>query len=147
MKKDVRIRSVEISFVVHSTEDEGRLLETVSRELRLDQRLFESNELEGHYKNPMLKVRAHLTGKKADEFVFRLFSFLSDSDTKTIGEEMDKYIDEHKKLYLRLDKQLLCKGRISLSQTDPIRIKIKSNVKPSDSTTVDFYRGLIGHWS
>ena len=48
-------------------------------------------------------------------------------DRENLFSNLDKYIDEKGNLYLRLDKQKICKNKISLSDTEGIKIKFKVN--------------------
>lgn len=79
----------------------------------------------GHWKNPIKLLKIQLN-KDTDKIYTRLF----DSLTASYGENMfDDYlknnIDIKGSVYIRLDKQKLTSGIISLSENDSIRLTFK----------------------
>jgi RNA binding exosome subunit len=69
---------------------------------------------------------------------------LSSVDTDHLLRFIHEYSDEKGNLYLRLNKQKLCHGVVTLSETDAIRIKfkqVKRIYKPS--TEVESLRDLF----
>ena len=52
---------------------------------------------------------------------------LSFTEKEYLITALDKHIDEKGNFYLRLDKQKSCKNKISLSETEGIKIKFKIN--------------------
>ena len=51
---------------------------------------------------------------------------MSDADKCLLLDEIEDYVDSKGNLYIRLDKQRLCLGRVNLSEKDPVRIVIKN---------------------
>lgn len=79
----------------------------------------------GHWKNPIKLLKMQFN-KDIDEIYTRLF----DSLAASYGENMfDDYlknnIDIKGSVYIRLDKQKLTSGVISLSENDSIRLTFK----------------------
>jgi RNA binding exosome subunit len=56
---------------------------------------------------------------------------------------MEQFSDEKGNLYLRLDKQRLCQGKISVSTGDSIRIKFRPVKRYRPTSNVETYRGLF----
>jgi RNA binding exosome subunit len=54
---------------------------------------------------------------------------MDESDRRRIASEVEKYVDEHGKLYLRLDKQSLVDGLIKAGAEDVVRVKLKPRLK------------------
>ncbi len=97
---------------------------------------FSSSSSEGHYKNRILFLKAILSSQEAAELASRIVSLLGRIDREHLSRLIHEYSDEKGNLYLRLDKQRLCQGIVSLSETDAIRIRfrpVKRQCKPSKS--------------
>lgn len=101
-------------------------------------------KLEGHYRNPIWLYRVRLTGSSADELAQHLFTLMVDGDRLLILQEFDKHIDEHGNLFIRIDKQLLCKGQVSPSEGNAMKVKLKpkSILRPAEKLSL--YRRLLG---
>jgi len=121
--------SAEVSFHLHATEDEERCLLIFSNELDIDPAEFIKTVLEGHYGNEVKRYVIHLTGRRADEWGKQLILKMNESDRRRIASEVEKYLDEHGKLYLRLDKQSLIDGVIRMGIEDVVRVKLKPRLK------------------
>jgi RNA binding exosome subunit len=118
------IQSIEVSYIVHATEDAQTLAKAVSTLLSVDT-TPEEEQMEGHFGNAITRVRYHLTGEEAaaalGSIVARLPTPTKDKLERGIGELMD----EHSALYLRFDKQRLVAGTLEEGTGDPVRIKVK----------------------
>ncbi|MEM1994571.1 MAG: RNA-binding domain-containing protein [Nitrososphaerales archaeon] len=117
--------SAEVSFHLHATEDEERCLSTFAETLGIEPQQFAKSVLTGHYGNEVKRYVAHLTGQKADDWGRLLISKLDEEDRKHIAREVERHVDEHGKLYLRLDKQSLVDGSVRLGSSDVVRVKLK----------------------
>ena len=117
--------SVTVSFFVHSTEDEDRLMELVKNRLGIDETEITEEKITGYFGNEMTSVRAHIIGKRAQVVASQIFELLSKPARVTILSEIEKSLDEHDSLYLRLDRQSLKDDFLSVSDEEPIRIKLK----------------------
>ncbi|SRR5579863_3903866 len=116
--------SVTVSFFIHSTEEEKRLVKEVSSALGFPDRLFVLENLEGHYGNLLYAAKAHLTGRDANTVAKRLFRALDPNSKKALIPDLKKNIDEHDALYLRLDRQTIPQS-LEISSEEPIRVKVK----------------------
>ncbi|MCP8315224.1 MAG: hypothetical protein H3Z53_12775 [archaeon] len=135
--------SIEITWMIHATEDGEKVVKKMGEFLPLSGDDIKSFNLEGHFGNPILLYKARLTGAKANKFVDTLFSSLSDIEKKMLERELSKHLDEYGALYIRIDKQLLCEGKISLSEKDAIRIKLKPRSGLKLHEKFSYYRGLL----
>ncbi len=118
------IQSVEVSFFVHATEDQSRLIQRIEGSLNLEVApKFEP--LRGHFGNRIVHVKYHVTGDDAEHLFVSLASQLNKEEAHMILGSVDSMVDEHRALYLRLNKQHLLSGKIVLAQKDPVRLKVK----------------------
>ncbi len=137
------IQSVEVSYFVQATEDETRIAESVSRALGLDGPPSKE-ELQGHYGNPILHVRYHIISEGAGAVFKRIVSMLPEEPKEELVRSISEHLDEHNALYLRLDKQLIMDGRFGLSDSDPVRVKVKPRLFLLKQGAPAFYLGAIG---
>lgn len=137
-----QIRSVEVSYIIHATEDESKVREAVKRILGINQEPI-IQSLEGHFGNEILRAVFHLTDESANHTFRMLFDNMPEYARKNVVERISSYIDEHSSLYLRLDKQNIVQGRVELSDSDAIRIKIKPRLYLVKGSEVDFFRRMI----
>ncbi|HYB03861.1 MAG TPA: RNA-binding domain-containing protein, partial [Nitrososphaerales archaeon] len=114
-----------ISFFIHSTEDEEQLMKLVRDRLGLDPPEISEEKIIGHFGNEILSVKAHVIGPRAQSIAGQILRQLSSAARASIRGEMEKSLDEHDSLYFRLDRQSLHEPLISLSDEEPIRIKLK----------------------
>jgi RNA binding exosome subunit len=135
------IQSVEVTFLVQATEDSKRV-ETAVRGLLGDVEITRE-ELEGHFGNRIVRGRAHVTGQAATAAFESIASRLSPEAREELLKNTAKYMDEHSALYIRLDKQLLVNGRVELSQSDSVRIKVKPRLHGLRGGALQVYRRMI----
>jgi RNA binding exosome subunit len=131
----LKFSAAEINIVLHATEDEGRVLKAIEDVLLVPSERFSSSPSEGHYKNKILLQRAILSSHEAGSLAKRVISLLNSADREHLSRLVHEYSDEKGNLYIRLDKQRMCQGRVSLSETDAIRIRFKpvKRYKPSSA--------------
>jgi len=135
------IQSVEVSFFVHATEDESRLVESVNSFFSLSEP--EVEELEGHFGNRISHVTYRVTREGAARLFSRIVALLSGEETVAILGDRGKNIDERGALYLRFSKQELLAGKLVLAENDPVRFKLKPRgyLKGDPAT---FYAARLG---
>jgi RNA binding exosome subunit len=135
--------SVTISFLIHSTEDESRLLNQVSQSFGIPLESIKIETLEGHYGNPLHSAKAHIVGPEANALSKLILVKLDFVSRETVLSELEKSIDEHDSLYLRLDRQLLGENLV-LGSEEPIRIKLKPKNRYSNRRAIrEAYRELL----
>ncbi|MDQ3847827.1 MAG: hypothetical protein M3261_02600 [Thermoproteota archaeon] len=142
-KADLKFAAAEINLVLHGTEDENRVLRAIEDMLLIPAKRFLSSSSEGHYKNKIILLKAILSSHEAASLAKRMISLLNSSDREHLSRLANEYSDEKGNLYIRFDKQRMCQGRLSLSETDAIRVRFKPvrRFKPSD--TVESYANLF----
>jgi RNA binding exosome subunit len=139
----LKFSAAEINLVLHATEDEGRVLKAIEEVLSVPSTRFSGSPSEGHYKNKILLQKAILSSHEAGSLAKRVISLLSSIDREHLSRLVQKYSDEKGNLYIRLDKQRMCQGRVSLSETDAIRIRFKPVKRYKPSGTLQGYVGLF----
>lgn len=123
--------SVDISILVHATEDEKKILNYILESFRLSANrvTIDCVKTEGHWKNPIMRLNI-TTSYDID----RLFVDLCNELKINFGsEDLDQYLknnlDEKGSVYIRLDKQKLCAMAFLLSDTDAVRMIFKKKGK------------------
>ena len=139
----LKFSAAEINIVLHATEDEGRVLKAIEDVLLVPSERFSSSPSEGHYKNKILLQRAILSSHEAGSLAKRVISLLNSADREHLSRLVHEYSDEKGNLYIRLDKQRMCQGRVSLSETDAIRIRFKPVKRYKPSSAIQDYVGLF----
>jgi RNA binding exosome subunit len=138
-----KFSAAEINLVLHATEDEGKVLEAIEDVLLVTSKRFSSSPSEGHYKNKILLHKAMLSSHEAGLLAKRVISLLNSADRQHLSRLIHEYSDEKGNLYIRLDKQRMCQGMASLSETDAIRIRFKPVKRYKPSGAIQGYVGLF----
>jgi RNA-binding protein len=139
----LKFSAAEISLVLHATEDEGKVLKAIEDVLLVPSKRFSGSSSEGHYKNKILLQKAILSSHEAGSLARRLISLLNSADMEHLSRSIHEYSDEKGNLYIRLDKQRICQARVSLSETDAIKIRFKPVKRYKPSGAVQGYVGLF----
>lgn len=140
---DIRFSAAEVNLLLHGTEDGSKVLQAIRDMLSVPSERFSSLPSEGHYKNKILVLKAMLSSQEAGDLAIRIMSLLNSSDRERLSNSLVEYSDEKGYLYLRLDKQKICQGKVSLSGTDAIRIRFKPVKRYKPSGNLESYRGLL----
>jgi RNA binding exosome subunit len=133
------VTTLEISCLVHATEDHEKVIHAV-RVLLPDRYIeevqFSRNELQGYYKNPITLYKTRITDRRViADIVAKLAGALDPSDRHTLTTDFGRYVDR-RTLYLRFDKQDAYLGRLRLAHADPIRVKMRLSFPPTTFTAV-----------
>ncbi len=131
--------NAEINVVVHATEDKDIIIDSLRNVLLLDTEKIEIISSEGHWGNKILLMRLWVFGHDSSDLLKKIFSSLIYYD-KEILSNIENFVDDKGYLYLRLDKQKLCKKKIRLGDNDSIRLKFKPVRKFKNLDIVDEYR-------
>ena len=140
---DIRFSSAEINIVVHATENENKILHSLYDILSIPSEKFTSSVSDGHWGNKILVLTATIDGQVAKDLILKIIPLLNSVDRYHLSNFFDKYVDEKGNLYIRLDKQRICKGRISLSDSDSVRIRFKPIRRYKPSSNLQNYRVLL----
>jgi RNA binding exosome subunit len=136
------IQAVEVSYLVQATEDLERIDLCVKSTLGIVS-VREELQLEGHFGNALSRVCYHLTGEEAARVVEELARGLTAGARHELAQTLQRSVDEHSALYLRLDKQQLMGGRMVPGMSDPIRVKIKPRLYLVKGGAAEFYRRVM----
>lgn len=143
MPDEPKFSGAEINLVLHATEDEARVLHFVEEVLSVPADRFSSSYSKGYYKNRIMFLKAMMSSQEAGDLALRIMSLLGSVDREELSRNLRQYSDEKGNLYLRLDKQKICQGKVSLSETDAIRVRFKPIKRYKPSGNIESYRGLL----
>ena len=130
-------------MVLHATEDQQKVLAAVEKALSVPAAGFATEQSEGHFGNRILLAKSILSSGEANDLSARILSALNSADRQHLLDRVQEYMDEKGNLYLRLDKQRICQGKVSLAETDAVRVKFKPVRRYKPSGSMDTYRGLF----
>jgi RNA binding exosome subunit len=114
---------VDIQVIIHATEDLEKIFATFKETFDVGKEEFAIQDLMGHFENPIILLHSKIKKKKAQFFVKKLVTLMPREQISTIIEDLENRYDDST-LYLRISKQSLVKGQISLSDKEPVKIKI-----------------------
>ena len=123
--------SLDVSVLAHATEDDNKITKVI---LEYFEKSSSSKQIkviitEGHWKNPITRINITFL-RHLDEYFNNIINDL----TRAYGkDELDLYlknnVDLKGSIYLRLDKQKLCLGKLELSDNDAVRIVFRQKGK------------------
>ena len=126
-----KISYVDLSFFAHATEDQNKVL-TAAKNIFPPKYAgsisFSKNNLKGEYGNPIIFFKTKI---REPEIIESLLHNISSNLPLIDKEELERNLSLHVdrgSLYIRLNKQEAFKGKLKLSQADPIRIRIRFKV-------------------
>jgi RNA binding exosome subunit len=122
------VHSVELTALVHATEDESKVRKAVLTLLPpgIDPPAFEAVKLQGYHGDPITTLKLNVKHRRpATDLFEHIVRRLSSLDLQTLLEELPQRIDESKNLYIRLDKQKAYTGKAVLERHDSIRVKAR----------------------
>ena len=116
----------EIEIIIHATENMEKILSSISRVLKINinRNKLVRRDLSGHYGNPIIYLSMKLDDDNVKNLFLAFRKYMDPTDLSWLLSTIDDYI-ERSTLYLRIDKQKLCKGELKLVEEDPIKIIIK----------------------
>ena len=118
---------IEVELIVHATEDITKIFQSFEEILGIKEEEFTVNETTGHYENPIKILKAKIVKKQAQKLIKNLVNtLLPDQINKLIEEIGERTVDS--RLHIRLDKQDLIRGNLTLTEKEPIKFKIYTPV-------------------
>ena len=117
--------TVDISVIVHATEDENKILESLSTILCIHPNKFRHMESIGHWGNRIILTTGRLESAEANTLIKKILNSLNSMERGRLSNSLQSFIDEKRNLYLRLDKQRICQKRISLAESDSVRLRFR----------------------
>ena len=118
---------ITIDVIVHATEDISKIFQSFYDILEIEEESFSITETTGYYENPIIMLNAKLVKKQAKSFMNKFLKLLSKNQINQLIEEIEERIEDSK-FHLRLDKQELIKGVVTLSEKDTIKIRIHTPI-------------------
>ncbi len=118
---------ITIDVIVHATEDISKILQSFDEILEIKEEEFTSIETTGYFENPIIILSAKLVKKQGQNFIKKMLELLPINQINELIEEIEeRTIDS--RFHLRLDKQELVKGKLTISEKDTVKIKIHTPI-------------------
>lgn len=117
--------STSINIVAHATEDVPKILEKLNDVLSIPEENILVSSAEGHWGNEISLIKANCDHKESHVLLKRIIDNLKISEKRHLLQSISNSFDEKDNFYIRLSKQSMCKGMISISEQDSIRIRFK----------------------
>ncbi len=86
---------------------------------------FLISQTKGHWGNEISLLRANCDDYESNVLLEKIISLLKKNEKNYLLASMTDSFDENNNFYIRLDKQDICNGVISLSDHDSIRMRFK----------------------
>ena len=124
---------VKINLILHATEDENKVLEELEKKFGIEQKDFQIEQIPGHFNNPILLISSQLKRNPAQNFVSLFFSKMKKDEFQEIFDDVEDFVTSSG-LSLRISKQKLISGILTLSKEDTIKINISTPVYVKNET-------------
>ena len=128
---------VTIDVIIHATEDISKIFQSFEDVLELRKEDFTITETVGHFDNPIVLLNAKIQKKQAQNFMNILLKSLPNEKINELIEEIEERTVDSR-FHMRLDKQELIKGNLSVSEKDTIKIKIHTPIYNKKDTVKIF---------
>jgi len=124
---------VKINLILHATEDENKIMEELEKKFGIEQKKFVIEQIPGHFNNPILLISSKLKRKPAHNFVSLFFSKMKKDEFQEIFDNVENFVTSSG-LSLRISKQKLVLGILTVSKEDTIKINISTPVYVKNET-------------
>ena len=131
-----------ISVVIHATEDKDKVISKIVKVLSLNSARFQEFNTRGHWGNQIILLNLSLGQTLAGKILKTIYTSLGNNKKTAFLSSLEQSIDEQYNLYVRIDKQSICREEISLSDQDSIKIKFRPS-KFRQSNKSETYRELL----
>ena len=101
-------------MVAHATEDIQKILIMMHEVFLISTDKFLISRAEGHWGNEISIINAECDHNESSVLLERIISMLNIGEKNYILGSISDSFDEKNNFYIRLNKQSVCKGRISL---------------------------------
>jgi RNA binding exosome subunit len=146
MNNDARdpleLGGVTISVVIHATEDKDKVISKIVKVLSLNSARFQEFNTRGHWGNQIVLLNLSMGQTLAGKILKTIYTSLGDNKKTAFLSSLEQSMDEKYNLYVRIDKQSICREEISLSDQDSIKIKFRPS-KFRQSNKSETYRELL----
>jgi hypothetical protein len=124
-----------IEILIHATEDKKKIFDSFLEIFDVKKEEFSEEKLIGHFGNPILLLKAKLAKKRAEQFIKKIITKISQVQMEEFLKDIEMYFEDSS-LYMRIGKQEVVRKLINLQQNNAIKIKISIPVyKKSEITT------------
>lgn len=114
---------VTVEIIVHATEDLKTILDAFEKLFEVKEEGFSKKNLTGHFENPITILNAKITKTKAENFIKKLVMKIPKGQLDELIGDLENRI-QNSSLHVRLGKQDLIQGVVSLQEKDVIKLKI-----------------------
>lgn len=111
-----------LETIVHATEDTDKIIDSLGF-LGIQKQDITIKNMAGHFENPILLLRVEKEKDDAQNAINKISRKLSQDDLDFLRKELTHHI-HNSTLYLRISKQDLISGKVSIQDDDSIKIKI-----------------------
>ena len=138
----IELGGATISVVIHATEDKDKVISKIVKVLSLNSARFQEFNTRGHWGNQIVLLNLSLGQTLAGKILKTIYTSLGNNKKTAFLSSLEQSIDEKYNLYVRIDKQSICREEISLSDQDSIKIKFRpSRFRQSNKSKT--YRELL----
>ena len=117
--------SASIHALAHATEDIPKLILKMNDIFSIPKERFLISRARGHWDNEISLIRADCNHQESGTLLEIIISKLKTGEKNYVLHSISNSFDERDNFYIRLNKQSVCLGIISLSEHDSIRIRFK----------------------
>jgi len=128
---------ITIDVIVHATEDISKIFQSFEDVLNVKEDDFILEEVEGHYENPIIMLKAKIVKKQAQNLMSKILELLPVEQINELTEEIEERTDDSR-FHMRLDKQELIKGNLIVSEKETIKLKIHTPIYNKKDTVKIF---------
>lgn len=118
--------STSIQVIAHATEDIPKILLKMCEIFSIPKEKFLISRARGHWDNEISLIIANFDHEESKVILQRIISKLKSGEKNYLLRSISDSFDEKDNFYIRLNKQSMCRGIISLSEHDSIRIRFKA---------------------
>jgi RNA-binding protein len=134
---------VTIEIIVHATEDLKTIFDAFEKLFGIKEEVFSKKNLSGHFENPITMINAKITKTKAENFIQKLVMKMPKGQLDELIGDLENRI-QNSTLHVRLGKQDLIQGIVSLQEKDVIKLKIFMPIYQKKNTLKNYIHLLTG---
>lgn len=113
---------VTIDVIVHATEDVPKILESFEI-LDIRKEDFRVSKTQGHFENPIVILSVNIEKREAQRLIHRITELLpAQQVADLVGQIEERTVNS--RLHMRLDKQELVNGILTIREGGAIKLKI-----------------------
>jgi RNA binding exosome subunit len=118
-----------VQVVAHATEDISKILLKMNEIFSIPKEKFLISKARGHWDNEISLIRANCDDEESEVLLEKIILKLKLDEKNYLLHSISDFFDEKDNFYIRLNKQSIFRGTISLSEHDSIRLRFKQTKK------------------